>query len=88
MNEWILILALTVAALASATIGIVCFCCLRTEREMNDIIVHVICEQDCLTRELERARIEKETVERVLLSKLPEYGNPVNTPQQSGEPPE
>lgn len=55
---------------------------------MNDIIVHVICEQDCLTRELERARIEKETVERVLLSKLPEYGNPVNTPQQSGEPPE
>lgn len=52
-------LALAIAALASATIDIVCFCCLRTEREMKSIIVHVIREQDCPTRELERARIEK-----------------------------
>lgn len=70
MNDWILILALAVAALSSATIGIVCICCRRMEREKNRGIVNAIREQDRIARELEHARVKKEACERALRSKL------------------
>lgn len=76
MNEWILILALTVAALASAAICIVCFCCRRMEREKNSGLVNAIREQDRLARELERVCVEKEAFERMLRTKISEYGGP------------
>lgn len=88
MNEWIIIMALGVAALATAAVGVVCSCCRRMEREKNNSIVQAIHEQDRLARELERTRIEKEAIERVLRSKLTESGKPANTPQRNDEPPE
>lgn len=88
MHEWITIMALGVAALATTAVGIVCSCCRRMEREKNNSIAHAIHEQDRLARELERARIEKETIERVLRSKLTESGKPENAPQHNDEPPE
>lgn len=72
MYEWILIMALAVAALASAAVGIVCLRCRQMEREKNRGIVEVIREQDRLARELERARIEKQAIENILKTKLPE----------------
>lgn len=88
MNEWIIIMALGVAALATAAVGVVCSCCRRMEREKNSSIVHAIHEQDRLARELERARIEKEAIERLLRSKLTESGEPGNASQRNDEPPE
>lgn len=86
MNEWILILALAVAALASAAIGIVCFCCRRMERERNNGLVNAIREQDRLARELERVRVEKEAFERVLRTKLTDCGEP-DAASQTNETP-
>lgn len=83
MNEWIIIMALAVAALATAAVGIVCSCCRRMERQKNADIVHAIHEQDRLARELERARIEKLTLERALhakLSKAETDADPKQTP--------
>lgn len=86
MNEWVLILALAVAALASAAVGIVCFCCRRMERERNNGLVNAIREQDRLARELECARIEKEAFERVLRSKLTESDVPDAASQMNDNP--
>lgn len=80
MNEWIIIMALAVAALSLVVAGGVCFCCRRMEREKNSSIVHAIHEQDRIARELERTRIEKEAIERVLRSKLTESGDPDSAP--------
>lgn len=76
MHEWIIIIALGVAALATAAVGVVCSCCCRMEREKNSSIVHAIHEQDRLARELERARIEKEAFERMLKTKLSDSSKP------------
>lgn len=86
MNEWIIIMALAAAALASTAAAIVCFCCRHMAREKNRGIVNAIHEQDRLARELERARIEKEAFERVLRAKLSESGKPGTASQPSEEP--
>lgn len=70
MNEWIILMALVVAALSLAAIGLVCFRCRQMEREKNRGLVQAMREQDRIARELEQARIEKETLERVLETKL------------------
>lgn len=86
MNDWILILALTVAALSSATIGIVCICCRRMEREKNRGIVNAIREQDRLACELEHARVKKEACERALRSKLKASGRPDAASEMNDNP--
>lgn len=87
MKEWIILLALAVAALSLVAAGVVCYCCRRMERRKNLGILRAVHEQDRLAKELERARIEKETIERVLRSKLPESGErhaaPPKTPPTS-----
>lgn len=70
MNEWIILMALVVAALSLAAIGLVCCRCRQMEREKNRGLVQAVREQDRIARELEQARIEKETLERVLETKL------------------
>lgn len=70
MNDWIICLALIVAALSSAAVGVVVNCCRRMKQEKNRGLINAIHEQDRLARELEHARIEKEALERVLISKL------------------
>lgn len=84
MYDWIIIMALGVAALATTAVGIVCSCCRHMEREKNSRLVHAIHEQDRLARELERARIEKEAIERVLRSKFTESGTPDETDTKNG----
>lgn len=83
MKEWIILLALAVAALSLVVAGVVCFCCRRMERRKNLGILRAVHEQDRLAQELERARIEKETIERMLLSKLPESGEPDSEPPKT-----
>lgn len=83
MNEWIIILALTVAVLALAVIGMVCFCCRRMKREKDNSLVTAIREQDRLAHELERVRIEKEAFERVLRSELTTSDAPDNLSQMN-----
>ena len=70
MNEWIVLTALVVAALSLAAIGLVCCHCRQMEREKNRGLVQAVREQDRIARELEHARIEKETLERILGTKL------------------
>lgn len=80
MKEWIILLALAVAALSLVVADVVCFYCRRMERRKNLGIFSAVHEQDRLAKELERARIEKQTIERVLRSKLPESGEPHAAP--------
>lgn len=63
-------MALVVAALSLAAISLVCCHCRQMEREKNRGLVQAVREQDRIARELEHARIEKETLERVLETKL------------------
>lgn len=70
MNEWIILMILVVAALSLAAIGLVCCRCRQMEREKNRGLVQAVREQDRIARELEHARIEKETLERILETKL------------------
>ena len=74
MNEWIILMALVVAALSLAAIGLVCCHCRQMEREKNRGLVQAVREQDRIARELEHARIEKETLERVLKTTLAQPG--------------
>lgn len=80
MNEWIILMALVVAALSLAAIGLVCCRCRQMEREKNRGLVQAVREQDRIARELEHARIEKETLERVLKTTLAQPG-------EANEPP-
>lgn len=70
MNEWIILMALVVAALSLAAIGLICCRCRQMEREKNRGLVQAVREQDRIARELEQARIEKKTLERILETKL------------------
>lgn len=88
MNEWIILLSLGVAALSLATMGVVFLCCRKRERERNRGIVQAVREQDRLARELAQARIEKQTLERVLETKLAvsgEANEPANDPEKPKE---
>ena len=70
MNVYIILLALAVALLSLAAAFAICICCRRMEREKNRSIVLRIREQDRTERELEHARIEKQTLEKVLETAL------------------
>lgn len=70
MKEWIIVLSLAVALAALLTAGAICFRCQRMRREKNRSIARALQEQDLLAHELEQVRIEKETIERVLATKL------------------
>lgn len=70
MNEWIIVLSLAVALAALLTAGAICFRCRRMRREKNRSIARALQEQDLLAHELEQVRIEKDTIERVLATKL------------------
>lgn len=71
MYDWIILLSLCVAGLCAASIGAVLICCRRMRLEKIRRLADALHEQDRLSRELEHARIEKRTLERVLADKLP-----------------
>lgn len=80
MNEWIIFLALAVTVLSLVTAGCVCACCQRMEQRKNSGILRAVREQDRLARELEHTRIEKETIEKMLVSKLSKSGESDSVP--------
>lgn len=71
MHDWIPILAWTVAALSLAAVGNICRCCRRMRREKDRRIVQAVRRQDRLAHELERVRIQKETLLEVLGEESP-----------------
>lgn len=85
MQNWILLMALTVAALSLAAAGIVCRCCRKMRRDKDRRIVQVVREQDGILRELEHVRIEKQTLERLLSAELGEAA-PTERRQSDTEP--
>lgn len=70
MCERIIILALIVAALSLAAAGIIYFRFCAVVQEKNRCLARILFDRDRVERELERLRIEKATIEKVLLSNL------------------
>ncbi len=70
MCERIIILALIVVALSLAAVGIMYFRFHAIMREKNRCIARILHDGDRVRRELERVRIEKDTIEKVLVDKL------------------
>jgi hypothetical protein len=66
----ILLITLSVAALSLASGGFAYFRYRKIKRDCNREIIRRIREQDCIARELERTRIEKQAIERLVRSKL------------------
>ncbi|WP_459190160.1 hypothetical protein ACGE0T_09175 [Parabacteroides sp. APC149_11_2_Y6] len=72
MDDYILIIALGLVFCSLAIVTFVFLHCRKVERKCNRYIAKGIHEQDCLTRQLERTRIEKEMMEKVMKTKLSE----------------
>lgn len=70
MQEQIIILALIVAALSLVATGIMYFRFCAVVQEKNRCLARILHDRDRIERELERVRIEKATIEKVLLSNL------------------
>lgn len=72
MDNYILIIALGVAFCSLAMVTFVFLHCRKVERQCSRYIAKGIHEQDCLSRQLERTRIEKEMIEKVVKTELSE----------------
>lgn len=72
MNDYILLIALAITFCSLAATLFFFLQWRRAEKNYNINIVKSLHEQDRVTRELERTRIEKQTVERVLKTQLTE----------------
>lgn len=70
MNDWIIILSLSIAGMCAASICMVVGCCRRMRQEKLRRLADAIRERDRLALELKHARFEKRTLERVLETKL------------------
>lgn len=84
MFDYIVLAALVVALVSLIGCIIVCLCCTRLRKEYGRSLVTRIREQDRVTRELERTRVEKQTIEKVLLTKLAVAADPPGAPDASG----
>ncbi|MEL5896207.1 hypothetical protein AAE250_22290 [Bacteroides sp. GD17] len=70
MGNYIILTALITTILALMALIILFLHCRKTKREYERNIMKRIHEQDCIARELEIIRIEKETLEKILQTKL------------------
>lgn len=70
MSNYILLIAWSVAGCSLAAVLLMYLHCRRMKRNCNMKIVEYLREQDRLTKELERTRIEKEVMEDLLQSRL------------------
>ena len=70
MKDHITLIALVIAVLALGAVGIILLRYRRTLREKDRNIVDGIRKRDRIEAELERTRIEKETLEKALREKL------------------
>ena len=72
MDDYILIIALGVVFCSLVIVTFVFLHCRKVEQKCNHYIAKGIHEQDCLTRQLERTRNEKEMIEKVIKTELSE----------------
>lgn len=70
MDDCILLISLSVALGSMVAVFFIYLHYLRMKREYNRTIMKNIHEQDHITQELERTRVEKEEMERVLKTEL------------------
>lgn len=89
MQDWIILMALVVAAAALAAAGIALFLCRKQKRERDRALVQALREQNRLVRELEHLHIEKETVENIIRAILPKWdATRAPTPGHGQNPPQ
>lgn len=72
MSNYILLIAWSVAGCSLAAVLLMYLHCRHMKRNCNMMIVEYLREQDRLTKELERTRIEKDTIEKLLKNYLSE----------------
>jgi len=70
MDNYIIITALTITFLSLVAVGIIYFHYRRMEQKKDRDIILRIREQDRILRELEKTRIERNTLEKILKSEL------------------
>ncbi|MEL5894740.1 hypothetical protein AAE250_14750 [Bacteroides sp. GD17] len=74
MKEYIVCIALIIAALSLAALILLSRHYEQAERTYTRTIANQLREQDRMTRKMEHLRIEKETIERILKEQFPEPG--------------
>ena len=72
MNDYIFLIALGFVFCSLAIVTCVFLYCRRIEHKCNYYVAKSIREQDGLTKQLERTRIEKEMIEKVVKTDLSE----------------
>ena len=72
MDDHIFLIVLGIPFCSLAIVTFVFLHCRKVEQKCKRYIAKGIHEQDCLARQLERTRIEKETMEKVIKTELSE----------------
>lgn len=72
MDDYIFLIALGIPFCSLAIVTFVFLHCRKVEQKCKHYIAKGIHEQDCLARQLERTRIEKEMMEKVIKTELSE----------------
>lgn len=70
MNDYIIFISLGIAFCSLAIVTSVFLHCRKIEKKYNYYMAKSIREQDGLTRELERIRVEKEMMEKMIKAEL------------------
>lgn len=72
MNDYIIFISLGIAFCSLVIVTSVFLHFRKTEKKYNYYMAKSIREQDCLVKELERTRVEKEMMEKVIKTELSE----------------
>ncbi|WP_373155455.1 hypothetical protein [Bacteroides cellulosilyticus] len=72
MSDYALLIASVIVCCLLAAVLLMYLHCRRMKRNCNMMIVEYLREHDRLTKELERTRIEKDTIEKLLKTYLSE----------------
>ena len=75
MNDYIIFISLGIAFCSLAIVTSVFLRCRKIEKKYNYYMAKSIREQDGLTRELERIRVEKEMMEKMIKAELSDAVN-------------
>lgn len=70
MIDYLLFISLGIAFCSLAIVTSVFLYCRKIEKKCNYYMAKSVREQDCLAKELERTRVEKEMMEKVLKAEL------------------
>ena len=85
MDNYIFLIALGLVFCSLAIVALVFLHCRKIVEKCNYYIAKGIREQDCLAKQLERTRIEKEMMEKVLKAELSEAVRATIENKETGE---